>query len=169
MQNLSENIFPNPVSEIVFMEEFPEMKDGELYLKVSSKNPPDYEKGYSPFYRFEMLNSSTGEVMGGLSFRVGYTHNDVHFRGNIGFSVNEQFRGLNYSTRSCRLIIPVIKFHDMKHVWITCNIDNFASIKSIEKLGAEYIETLAMPDDYPYIWYYPEAARVKRRYKWNIL
>lgn len=161
-------MIPDPVYEIEFLEQLPEMVDGELSLVLLSKVPPDHEKGFSPSYKFRMINCVSGIEMGALNLRVGYTHNDVNYRGNIGFSVHELFRGRNYAARSCRLLIPVIKHHNLNPVWFTCNDDNFASMKSIEKLGAIYVETVKIPDDYNYSWYYPDDSRVKRRYSWFI-
>lgn len=168
MQNLNNSKYPDPVSEIEFMKDIPVMADGELTVKVLSTNLPDYKKGFSPYYRFGMINALTGEIMGTVSLRIGYTNNDVNYRGNIGFSVDEKFRGHNYASRSCKLILPVIRHHKLNPVWFTCNEDNYASIKSIEKIGAVYVETVKIPDDYPYLWYYPEGSRIKRRYRWII-
>lgn len=168
MQNLNKYIYPDPVAEIEFIENPPVMIDDDLTVVILSKNPPDFEKGFSPFYRFNMINSYTKEKMGSISLRIGYTPNDVNYRGNIGFSVEENYRGKNYAARSCRLILPVIKFHKFKHVWLTCDDDNYASIKTMEKIGAVFIETVKIPDDYPYLWYYPEHSRTKRRYKWFV-
>jgi len=159
---------PDEVIPVEFIENEPVMKDGELIIRIREKNPPDYEKGFSPFYRFVMLNEASGEEMGFLSLRVGYTHNDVNYRGNIGFTVNENFRGRNYAARSCKLIIPVIKYHSLKHLWLTCNEDNIASRKAIEKTGAVFVEKVNIPEDYGYAWYYPPDSRKKLRFKWII-
>jgi predicted acetyltransferase len=51
-------------------------------------------------------------------------------------------------------------------VWLTCNEGNVASQKTLEALGAEFVEQRRMPDDYPYVAYYPPEARLKRRYRW---
>ena len=48
----------------------------------------------------------------------------------------------------------------------SATLPNLASQRTLEALGAEFVEIRRMPSDYPYIAYYPPEARVKRRYKW---
>ena len=40
--------------------------------------------------------------------------------------------------------------------------------RRIELAGAEYVETVTMPRDYPYIEYYLSDSRVKCRYRLNV-
>ena len=106
--------------------------------------------------------------MGGINLRVGYTENVKLYKGNIGFTVYENYRGKRYAARSCLLLTPLIRYHKLKPVWITCDVDNAASKRTIELIGADFIGTVRMPDDFPYIEYYPECSRVKHRYRWDV-
>jgi tagatose 1,6-diphosphate aldolase len=85
-----------------------------------------------------------------------------------GFAVHERHRGHHYAERSCRLIAPIARHHGLNPVWITCNEANVASIRTIERLGAAYVETLTMPEEYPYASRYSAEARTKRRYRWDL-
>jgi len=152
------------VFDIEFLETLPTLVDGELILKLRKKIPADHGKGFSPCYSFEMVNVSSTEVMGGINFRIGVTHHERYFRGNIGFNVHEEFRGHHYASRSCRLLLPIAAHHELNPIWLTCDVDNYASRRSIELAGAEYVETVTMPDDYPYAEHYPAESRTKRRY-----
>jgi tagatose 1,6-diphosphate aldolase len=115
-----------------------------------------------------MLHQVDAAVLGEINLRIGYTDNVMFYRGNIGFTVYPAHRGNNYAERSCRLLIPLIQHHGLYPVWLTCNVDNTASRKTIENLGALYVETREMPADFPYSEYYPAHARVKRRYCWKV-
>lgn len=144
------------------------LRDDDLKLVFTQRTPvsePDME---ITAYHFLMRNALTDEEMGGINIKAGYTENIVKYRGNIGFSVLVNFRGKHYSSRSCLLLVPVLKVLKMNLVWITCNADNSASVKNIERIGAVYQETLTIPPDYPYLSFYPEHARNKKRYKWEL-
>jgi predicted acetyltransferase len=116
-----------------------------------------------------MVHQPSGVEVGGLNFRVGYTENVIQYRGNIGFTVFEKFRGHNYSARSCQLLLPLLKHLQFSPIWITCNVDNLPSRKSIEKLGATYVDTLSIPDSYEFVRFYPPEARKKLRFRWDVL
>lgn len=145
-----------------------QLVDNELVLLFTGKervSPPDMDIFE---YRFSMNNAETGDEMGQINIKAGYTENIIFFRGNIGYTVYERYRGNYYSSRSCKLLIPVIKFLDLNSVYLTCNKDNIASRKNIERLGAEFLGTEIIQETSPYFSYYPEGSRVKLRYKWEV-
>ncbi len=156
------------VQEIEFIVP-PEMRDDELILRLAGKIRADHKRGFVPFYKFEMVHAEDGTVMGGINLRIGNTENLLLFAGHIGFTVLEPFRGRHYAARSCRLIIPVIRHHKLDPAWLTCNVDNEPSKRTMELIGAKYVETVTMPDDYPYAPDYPPDSRSKRRYRWDVL
>jgi tagatose 1,6-diphosphate aldolase len=158
-----ENVF-----DIVFLNTLPELVDEDLTLRLAEKVPADHNKGFSPSYEFNAISTFTGELMGEISLRIGRTHHERYFRGNIGFHIYETFRGHHYAARSCRLVIPIAKHHQLDPIWITCNPDNYASKRSIELAGAEYVETVTMPANYPYFEHYRGDSRVKCRYRLNL-
>jgi tagatose 1,6-diphosphate aldolase len=47
------------------------------------------------------------------------------------------------------MIIPVARRHGMQHLWITCQPDNLASCRTLERLGAECVGVVEVPADYP--------------------
>lgn len=156
-----------PVRDITFINP-PVMVDGELLLRLVQTVPADHSGGFLPVYRFRMLHRTNDCELGEINLRIGYTDNVMFYRGNIGFTVYEPFRGNRYAERSCRLLTPLIRHHGLYPVWLTCNIDNAASRRTIENLGALYVEMREMPADFPYAEYYPAHARVKRRYCWKV-
>jgi len=135
------------------------------YAGIERVSPPDTNV---VAYHFTMKHTCTGEEMGRINIKAGYTENIIRYRGNIGYIVYEKHRGSHYSSRSCRLLIPVLRFLGLNPVYITCDADNAASRKNIEALGAEFLGIERITEFSPYYPYYPEKARVKMRYRWEV-
>ncbi len=140
--------------------------DGDLELQLVETTPADHERGFEPSYRFEMTKTGSGVVMGDISLRVGHGAHLTLYRGHVGFGVHEPFRGRRLALRSCRLLAGLPRHHALLPVWLTCDDGNVASQKTLEALGAEFVEIRTMPADYPYASYYAPASRRKRRYRW---
>jgi predicted acetyltransferase len=141
------------------------LEDYELKLRFEGKKQVTEPDSELQAYCFSMKNLMTEKEMGTINIKAGYTKNIVNYRGNIGFTVYEEYRGRHYSERSCFLLIPVICVLKMTPIWLTCDVGNIASIRNIERIGAVYVNTIYVPEDYHI--YYPENARIKRRYKWE--
>ncbi|NQY80628.1 MAG: hypothetical protein HRT47_09970 [Candidatus Caenarcaniphilales bacterium] len=102
--------------------------------------------------------------MGDINIKNGFSQNIINYRGNIGFTVKEEFRGNKLALRSVKLITPVLKFLELEKIYIICNKNNLASKKTIELFGAEFIEEAKIPEDYEFIEFYPEESRTKLSY-----
>lgn len=142
--------------------------DGDLELRLVEKTPADHARGFEPTYSFAMVQSASGVVMGSISLRVGHSEHLTLYRGHIGFGVEERFRGNRLAVRSCRLLAGLARHHAVVPLWLTCNEGNLASQRSLELLGAEFVDIRTMPADHPYIEYYPPGSRTKRRYRWMV-
>jgi tagatose 1,6-diphosphate aldolase len=109
-----------------------------------------------------MWHLPSNQKVGRITFRIGDTYRVTHLAGNVGYVVDEPHRGHRYAERSCRVLIPFARQHGLAELWITCGPDNPASRKTLERLGAEFVEIVDVPDDYPT----PEGAiRRKCRYR----
>jgi predicted acetyltransferase len=64
-----------------------------------------------------------------------------------------------------RLVIPLAKAHGMTHLWITCNPENAASRRTIERLGATFVEVVDIPKSN---LLYEKGERQKCRYRLDI-
>ena len=137
-----------------------------VFIEKVLVSPPDTDIFA---YRFTMNHTASGQAMGGINIKAGYTENIRMYRGNIGFTVSEVHRGHHYSARSCQLLIPVLQWLGLDPIYLTCNVDNFASKKNIERLGAGFIEEVIIPKTSPYFSYYPEGSRRKLRFKWKVM
>ena len=145
-----------------------QLVDDELKLVFKEKKQTTKPDDRVAVYYFDMIHAETGAKMGFINVKAGYTDNIVHYRGNIGYAVLEQYQGKRYAARSCQLLKGVIKYLGLSAVYITCNADNDASRKAIESIGATYLETVTIGRHSPYYLYYTGQDRVKLRYIWEI-
>lgn len=141
--------------------------DKELRLTFSQKDYCSAPDDNIPVYTFKMTDINSSQEMGGINLRVGITENIELYRGNIGFTVFESFRGHHYAGKSCLLLIPFLKTFDFRSIWLRCNTDNIASKKTLEYIGAIYVDTTIIAEDSPYMGFCPPDARRKLRYRWN--
>ena len=101
-------------------------------------------------------------IAGSISLRIGHSVNLDRYLGHFGYHVLPGARGHHFSERAARLLAPVARAHGHEHVWITCNPDNIASRRTCERLGAEYVDTVALPRDNAL---YTQGDRQKCRYR----
>jgi uncharacterized protein len=144
----------------------PILSDGEIYLVCTEKytNP---KKKHVPAYEFIICKG--GERVGRINLRIGYGGGpygkNLYYGGQIGYDVDEPFRGNNYAARACRLLVPVAKAHKMHTLLITNNPDNRASVRVCEKLGLKLIRTAPVPK-----WHdlAKDGDRYSNIYEWKI-
>ncbi len=134
---------------------------GGVGLHFAGVVPGEAARGLAPFYHF-LISAAEGPEVGHINFRVGDTEHVRLCAGHIGFEIREPFRGHGYALQACRAIAPFVRsIYDA--VIITCNPDNLASIRTIERLGASFIDEVAVPPHDPG---YQRGSRRKRRYRW---
>jgi tagatose 1,6-diphosphate aldolase len=126
--------------------------------------PGNPTMGMAPAYHFWMKaagSRSALPIVGGIVLRLGDTPDLHRIAGHIGYHVYPFARGNHYAELACRLLLPLAKTHGLDPVWITCNPDNWASRRTCERLGAEFIEIVPVPQDHPL---YPKEKQ-KCRYR----
>ena len=122
--------------------DLPKLTDGEISLKCTLKNPACDEKGWTPFYNFNIILN--GEIVGDANVRIGYTEG-LYYCGHIGYNVDAAYRGRGIAVAACHLLAVVAKMHKMTKLLICNDEKNIASRRVCEKLGAKYIRTADMP------------------------
>ena len=122
--------------------------DGDLRLILAERLPAEKNLWGVPAYSFN-LQSRHGHYMGRIRLRVGWNENVIRYAGHIGYAVEPSHRGHHYAERACRLLVPLAKQHDMDSLWITCQPDNTASRRTLERLGAECVGVIDVPPEYP--------------------
>ena len=127
--------------------EVPQLSNGEIYLVCTSKNPANPEKQWVPAYEFAICKN--GEKIGDINLRIGYggvNGSSLYYGGQIGYGVDEKYRGNGYAVQACQLLAPVAKAHGMTKLLITNNYTNIASKRVCEKLGAKLIRCARVPE-----------------------
>jgi predicted acetyltransferase len=139
--------------------------DGEIEVVIREKIPEYIEKGYVPSYEFDIRLPKKNKSIGRVSLRISNTRNLIMYGGHIGYAINEKYRGHRYAAKACNLIKPIALDHDLKTLWITCNPDNFASRRTCEILGCEFVEIVDLPEDSDM---YRNGEKQKCRYRWDL-
>lgn len=133
----------------------------EVTLRFIRVVPGEPLRGMVPYYHFRIL-AVDGEDVGHINFRVGDSEHVRLCAGHIGFEIAEGFRGRGYALQACRAIAPFIR-SVCGAVTITCDPDNIASSRTIERLGARFVDEILVPVGDPH---YERGSRTKRRYRW---
>ena len=122
--------------------DLPDLTDGEIRLICHTKAPADPVKKHVPAYLFHIALGS--EVIGKIDLRIGYTPS-LYVGGNIGYTVDEKYRGRGFAGKACRLLLPVMRYHQMKIALITNDVRNTASRRVCEKLGLRHLGQMKVP------------------------
>lgn len=85
-------------------------------------------------------------MIGACELRIGHNDN-LYYGGNIGYGIEEEYRGHHYAGKACLLLFELARKHDLKYLIITCNPDNYASRKTCEYAGGELLEIVKLPED----------------------
>jgi len=121
------------------------LKNDEIQLKLEKTVEGNVEKDWAPAYHFAICNKE-GTKMGTCDLRIG--HNDkLYYGGNIGYRIEEEYRGNHYAGKACLLLFELARKHSLNYVIITCNPDNVASRKTCEYVDGELLEVVELPED----------------------
>lgn len=118
-----------------------------------------------PAYLFEIQLVKTQAAIGEIDLRIGDTHYLRMYAGQIGYHIDEPFRGQRYAARACLLIRQVALSYSMENLWITCNPENKASRRTCERIGARLVEEVRVPWATELFW---RGDRRKCRYLWDL-
>lgn len=122
-----------------------DLKNDEIFLRLDRTCDAQPEKRWVPAYYFDICLVD-GTKIGCCDLRIG--HNDkLYIGGNIGYRIDEPFRGHHYAAKACKLLFRQAKKHKMEYLIITCDPTNIASSKTCELAGGKYIETADIPED----------------------
>jgi tagatose 1,6-diphosphate aldolase len=135
---------------------------GDVRLRFVRIVPAEPSRGFVPYYHFRVLLAD-GSDAGHVNFRVGDNEHVRFYAGHIGFEIHEAFRGHGYALQACRAIAPfVASIYDA--VTITCDPENHPSRRTIERLGAKFVDEVPIPPHDPH---YERGSRRKKRYEWK--
>ena len=131
-------------------------------LKLLPHGHPDMGKMPILFFRIRLLDDTW---IGSCDLRLG--DSDItEVLGHMGYSIDEQYRGHHYAEHACRLMCDYARRANMTQLDITCDIDNYASIRTCERLGAEKIATIDVP---PGFKTYDDTPSCGKKYKFRVM
>ena len=139
----------------------PYLSYGAITLRFSHVGAGDFSRGLVPFYHYRIFVADLD--VGHINFRVGDTDNVNLCAGHIGYGVAESFRGRHYAYQACRALASFVRAVS-RRVIITADPENYASVRTIERLGAVFLDEIEVPENDPH---FAHGARVKRRYQWS--
>ena len=85
------------------------------------------------------------------------------YAGHLGYDVHEKHRGHGYALQACKAVGPFVKTL-YPSVIITCDNDNYPSIRTIERLGATFLNEVPVDPRDPT---YQRPNLRKKRYRWT--
>lgn len=115
------------------------LQDHDLELLLVKKQQENFHP-FVPEYKFEMRHIPSNTRVGYIDLRTSLTPQLEEYGGHIGYGVDPEHRGSNYSARSCRLLFPLAKAHNINPILITCSPDNLASVKTCESVGGRLVK-----------------------------
>lgn len=120
------------------------LKNQEIYLCLIQTTEGQPKKEGLPAYHFHICLLD-GRKIGECNLRVG--HNDkTYLGGNIGYQIDENFRGHHYATKACKLLFALAREHELGYLIITCEPNNIASLRTCERLGGTFLEIADIPE-----------------------
>ena len=138
------------------------LKYGSVKIVFDQVTQGDKRRGFVPGYRFTIFNAREDEV-GHLNFRVGTSEHVEKAAGHIGFEIFERYRGNRYAGDACLALAPWVAEVSVR-VLITVDPGNQGSIRTIERLGADFLDEVAVPEGDPH-WL--RGSFRKLRYLWT--
>ncbi|MDC0675375.1 GNAT family N-acetyltransferase [Nannocystis radixulma] len=97
-------------------------------------------------YLFAVVLRGTTTEAGRIVLRV--DHEDpglMAHAGHVGCEIAPEHRGRHLALRACRLLAPLARRHRFAELWLMTSPDNAASLRTIELLGAMYVDTVDVP------------------------
>ncbi|MGF1836416.1 GNAT family N-acetyltransferase [Photobacterium sanguinicancri] len=118
--------------------------DSHAYLKkrIAYSEGKELPAGWAPISTYFYIES--GIICGSIRFRHGTNEYIENVIGHIGYDTLARARGRGVATKMLRWIVNNIIEH---RVIITCDEDNIASSRVIEKCGGESLSTFYCEDE----------------------
>ncbi|HIQ19154.1 GNAT family N-acetyltransferase [Sphingobium sp. HBC34] len=114
-------------------------------LSLQKLAEADPSRGWAPTEFYDIV--AAGKVVGSIQLRLGNTDYMRLYGGHVGYKVEPEHRGHGYASKALAALRPIAQHHGFDEIWITVRPDNIASCRTLEKAGASYEETVAVPLD----------------------
>ena len=122
-----------------------DLKTEEIELRLEHTFSGDPVRNWVPAYYFDILDH-TGQKVGICDLRIG--HNEgLYYGGNIGYAVDEPYRGHHFAAKACKLLFELARWHELGYLIITTQPTNQPSRRTCELLGGRLLEIAELPAD----------------------
>lgn len=91
--------------------------------------------GFVPGTQYLAVRESDGRVVGMLNFRHELNPRLLETGGHAGYSVRPSERGRGYAAQMVELLKPIARQMGIPRLLITCDRENLASARTIQKAG----------------------------------
>lgn len=143
------SVLPEPPAALAF---------DDVSLFYVGVMPGDWLRGLAPFYHHRIVVNSAD--VGHINFRVGDSEHVRLSAGHVGYEVKPYYRGHGYAGKACRALAPLLRRHYVEII-LTTDPDNLPSIRTIERLGLQFLDEVTVPPHDPQ---FARGSRIKRRY-----
>ena len=92
-------------------------------------------EGWVPATTFWLVRG--GQILGTSGLRHRLTEALKDFGGHVGYAIRPSERGKGYGTLMLKLVLEEARELDLERVLITCDKDNLASVRVIQKNGGK--------------------------------
>ncbi len=145
------------------MSEFEELRDGDLRLELLENSLHPVHQVQTYFLR--MVHAENGVEVGTINLRDAHNEYIERYAGHLGYSVREEHRGHRYAARALKLLLPLAAKLGINPLWVTCDPENIASRKTLECVGARFVEIVQVPEDTAI---FQSGHRTKCRYRLDV-
>lgn len=122
---------------------YPEWKDTLLERYADEREGRDLKSGYVPASTFWLAEGE--HVLGGGSIRHRLTESLEHYGGHIGYWIRPSEWGKGYGTLQLQYLLREAHALGIDPALITCNDENTASARVMEKNGAVLQDVIEYP------------------------
>lgn len=120
----------------------------DIVIRLDGISKADYTRNYVPSHNFGIYLAKENIKVGQISFKIGIQELFKKYAGQVGYEVDEHYRGNGYATKALMALKKHLA-HYMPYIYITCNPTNMASARTIEKAGGIFQEVVDVPKDSP--------------------
>ena len=119
----------------------------QVYLKEKMRLEESDTFDHVASVLYDIYNHDQKKV-GNIDLRL-TMNEDMFYYGHIGYHILEKYRGHHLAYEACLVLKEIAKKEfGLNELIITCNPDNYASLKTILKLNPEFLGCFDVPLDH---------------------
>ena len=127
-----------------WLEKYPDLQAWQAFVE-RNRNPGTVDPGLVPFEQW-LVCLHDGPLVGVFGLRLALNDYLAQYGGHIGYSIIPNARGHGYGTEALRLGIERARQLGMERLLVTCDAQNIASERIIQKNGGLLENTVRRPD-----------------------